>query len=67
VAKTKLQPVIISVESGRVPMARLKAAVRNPKRILDEDEADYQYSMASIRSGGKDISLAALKKKYGYR
>jgi hypothetical protein len=67
VAKTKLQPVIISVESGRVPLSRLKAVVQNPKRILDEDEADYQYSMAAIRSGGKDISLAALKKKYGYR
>ncbi len=65
-AKTKLRPVIIVVEGGRVPMSRLKAVARNPKRILDEDEADYQYSMASLRSG-KRITLEALLKKHGYR
>jgi hypothetical protein len=31
-----------------------------------EDEADYQASLASIRKGGRTISLAALLNKYGY-
>jgi hypothetical protein len=67
VAKRNLQPVIIVDESGHVPISRLREVARNPKRILDEDEADYQAALASIRKGGKTISLEALLKKHGYR
>jgi len=67
VAKTKLRPVIIIVEGGRVPISRLREIAQNPKRIRDEDEADYQAALASIRKGGKTISLEALLKKHGYR
>ena len=66
-AKTKLQPVIIVVEGGRVPISRLREVARNPKRIMDEDEADYQAAVASIRKGGRTISLEALLKKHGLR
>jgi hypothetical protein len=59
---------VIVVENGKISMSQLRKLVKNPKRIMDEDEADYQAALASIRaSRGKSISLEALKKKYGYR
>jgi hypothetical protein len=54
-------------ESGRQGgLAKAANRANGTKRIIDEDEADYQSARASIRAGGKDISLEALKKKYGY-
>jgi hypothetical protein len=67
VARTKLQPVIIVVEGGRVPISRLRKVVQNPKRIKDEDEADYEYCMAVLRQGGKPVSAESVLRKYGRR
>ena len=64
--KTRRAAVIIGVPAKAAKSA-LKRIVENPKRIRDEDEADYQYSMAAIRQGGKQVSAESVLKKYGRR
>jgi hypothetical protein len=65
--KTKRhQTVVIVVPSGKSSRSKLNELAKNPKR-LDEDEADYQYSMAAIRAGGKPIPLSKVLKEYGRR
>lgn len=60
------QAVIIVVPNGKIARAELNKLARNPK-LLDQDEADYQYSMAAIREGGKPVSAESILKKYGRR
>jgi hypothetical protein len=60
------QAVIIVVPNGKISRAELNRLARNPK-LLDQDEADYQYSMAAIREGGKPVSAESVLKKYGRR
>lgn len=64
--KANRQAVIIVVPGGRISRAKLNRMAANPK-LLSEDEADYQYSMAVIRQGGKPIPLEKILKKYGRR
>jgi hypothetical protein len=58
--------IVPTVQAKRRPVMRKKVKPVTIKQIVDDDEADYQHSMAAIREGGKDISLAALKRRYGY-
>ncbi len=60
------QTIIVVVPGGKISQSELNKIVRNPK-LLDEDEADYQYSMAAIREGGKPIPLSKILKRYGRR
>lgn len=60
------QSIIVVVPSGKISKAELHKVARNPK-LLDEDEADYQYSIAAIREGGKPIPLSKILKEYGRR
>jgi hypothetical protein len=46
--------------------SKVTALAKNPKR-LEEDEADYRYSMAAIALGGKPIPLSRLLQKYRRR
>jgi hypothetical protein len=62
--KNARQAVIIVVPNGKISRAQLNKMARNPK-LLDQDEADYQYSMAVLRQGGKDIPLSTILKRYG--
>jgi hypothetical protein len=64
--KNARQPVIIVVPNGKISRSELSKLARNPK-LLDEDEADYQYSMAAIREGGRPVSAESVLKKYGRR
>jgi hypothetical protein len=60
------QAVIIVVPNGKIARSELNRLARNPK-LLNQDEADYQYSMAAIREGGKPVSAESILKKYGRR
>ena len=60
------QTIIVVVPGGKISQSELNKIVRNPQ-LLDEDEADYQYSMAAIREGGKPIPLSKILKRYGRR
>ncbi len=64
--KNARQAVIIVVPNGKISRSELDKLARNPK-LLDEDEADYQYSMAAIREGGRPVSAESVLKKYGRR
>jgi len=60
------QTIIVVVPGGKISQSELNKIARNAK-LLDEDEADYQYSMAAIREGGKPIPLSKILKRYGRR
>ena len=60
------QTIIVVVPGGKISRSELTKLARNPK-LLDEDEADYQYSMAAIREGGKPVPLSKILKRYGRR
>lgn len=60
------QAIIVVVPGGKISKVELNKLVRNPK-LLTEDEADYQYSMAVLREPGKDIPLSTILKRYGRR
>lgn len=60
------QTIIIVVPGGKISQSELNKIARNPV-LLDEDEADYQYSMAALKEGGKLVPLSKVLKKYGRR
>lgn len=64
--KKARQEIIVVVPNGKISQAALNKLVKKPK-LLTEDEADYQYSMAAIRQGGKPIPLSKILKRYGRR
>jgi hypothetical protein len=54
------------VTNRRVSLSALeRLGIRNPV-LLDEDEADYQFSMMSLKSG-KSIPLSKVLRRYGRR
>ena len=63
---SKTKRTVIIVVPGKVSRSELKKIAQNPV-LLDDDQADYQYSMAAIREGGKPVSAESILKKYGRR
>lgn len=63
---SRRQAIIIVVPGGKISKAELNKIARTPVE-LDEDEADYQYSMAVLREGGRLVSAESVLKKYGRR
>src|SRR6185436_4220594 len=52
---------------AKVSPSKVKKVARKPVR-LDEDEADYQYSVAALKeAGGRRISAESVLKQYGRR
>ena len=52
---------------AKVSQPKVNKVARKPVRS-DEDEADYQYSMAALKeAGGKRVSAESVLKQYGRR
>ena len=58
--------IFIVVPGGKISRSELKKITRNPE-LLDEDEADYQYSMAALQESRRLVSAESVLRKHGRR
>ena len=57
--KKTAQRIVAAPGKAKVSRSELKTVVRNPVRV-DEDEADYQYSVAALLEDRRLVSAEAV-------